>query len=152
MAMEDYSQQDQDHHNADPIQNSNEESEHNNHNESSDEEDGAQTQGTSWVTFDDSDSFGEFEYAPLAADQAYSEFENDNDNEEEEHTIPPAEEKPDYTTSGFLKNKFSQEHVNLIKDCMKNIKLAYVPEWAKISNLDVQRASIQKALGPLPEK
>jgi len=81
-----------------------------------------------WVTFDNEGSeFGDFEYAPLATDANFEELEESEDASQE---VPQVE---DSTTSGFLMKQFTQEHIDLIKECMKNVKLAYVPEWAKIT-------------------
>jgi len=83
-----------------------------------------------WVTFEDNSSeFGDFEYAPLSTD---ANCEENFDEFEQAEEVPREEE--DCTTSGFLRKKFTQEHIDLIKECMKNVKLAYVPEWAKITN------------------
>jgi len=95
-----------------------------------DEEEVVEHTENEWVTFEDGSSeFGDFEYAPLATEANYETLEEVDDAPQE-----TLQEGEDNTTSGFLRKKFTQEHIDLIKECMKNVKLAYVPEWAKITN------------------
>eukprot|EP00026_Physarum_polycephalum_P018649 Phypoly_transcript_20310.p2 GENE.Phypoly_transcript_20310~~Phypoly_transcript_20310.p2 ORF type:complete len:165 (+),score=39.96 Phypoly_transcript_20310:108-602(+) len=119
---------------------------------SDDESDVDAEQPTGWVTFTNDAEFGEFEFAPVQTAEALDVPEPVHED------VVPSEDQPDFTTSGFLKKKFTQEHIDLIKECMKNVKLAYVPEWVhRIGPNNPQIAALQREMNgekakDLPEK